>query len=475
MFDSLTNRLNKAFKNITGKGKLSEKNMDEMLKEVRMSLLEADVNYRVVKDFIANIKEKAMGTEVLDALDPSQMVVKVVRDELVALLGESETSIHFKEEGITTVMMVGLQGTGKTTASAKIANLLKKKKDRNVLLAACDVVRPAAIEQLQTLGQQIGVEVYSEGVEVDALTTAKNAYQYAKDNGFDTVLFDTAGRLHIDDELMQELENISKEIKPDDILLTVDAMTGQDIINVAQSFHERLNVSGLVLTKLDGDARGGGILSVRAVTNVPVMFVGLGEKIEDLDIFYPDRMAERILGMGDLMTLIEQAEEKMDKEAAEKSAERMMSGKFDLNDMLIQLEQVSKMGSISKIMKLIPGMNQMASNMDELKTDNKLKYTKAMIQSMTPYERENPDVIRSGRKRRIARGSGTQVGDVNRLISQFEKTRQMMKQMGKMQQNGSMANMDMDALANMQQGGGAALPQGMAPRKKFVSKLKKRR
>ncbi|MDQ0362828.1 signal recognition particle protein [Breznakia pachnodae] len=475
MFDSLTNRLNKAFKNIAGKGKLSEKNMDEMLKEVRMSLLEADVNYRVVKDFIANIKEKAMGTEVLDALDPSQMVVKVVRDELVALLGESETSIHFKEEGITTVMMVGLQGTGKTTASAKIANLLKKKKDRNVLLAACDVVRPAAIEQLQTLGQQIGVEVYSEGVEVDALTTAKNAYQYANDNGFDTVLFDTAGRLHIDDELMQELENISKAIKPDDILLTVDAMTGQDIINVAQSFHERLNVSGLVLTKLDGDARGGGILSVRAVTNVPVMFVGLGEKIEDLDIFYPDRMAERILGMGDLMTLIEQAEEKMDKEAAEKSAERMMSGKFDLNDMLIQLEQVSKMGSISKIMKLIPGMNQMASNMDELKTDNKLKYTKAMIQSMTPYERENPDVIRSGRKRRIARGSGTQVGDVNRLISQFEKTRQMMKQMGKMQQNGSMANMDMDALANMQQGGGATLPQGMAPRKKFVSKLKKRR
>lgn len=475
MFDSLTNRLNKAFKNITGKGKLSEKNMDEMLKEVRMSLLEADVNYRVVKDFIANIKEKAMGTEVLDALDPSQMVVKIVRDELVALLGESETSIHFKEEGITTVMMVGLQGTGKTTASAKIANLLKKKKDRNVLLAACDVVRPAAIEQLQTLGQQIGVEVYSEGVEVDALTTAKNAYQYAKDNGFDTVLFDTAGRLHIDDELMQELENISKAIKPDDILLTVDAMTGQDIINVAQSFHERLNVSGLVLTKLDGDARGGGILSVRAVTNVPVMFVGLGEKIEDLDIFYPDRMAERILGMGDLMTLIEQAEDKMDKEAAEKSAERMMSGKFDLNDMLVQLEQVSKMGSISKIMKLIPGMNQMASNMDELKTDNKLKYTKAMIQSMTPYERENPDVIRSGRKRRIARGSGTQVGDVNRLISQFEKTRQMMKQMGKMQQNGSMANMDMDALANMQQGGGAALPQGMAPRKKFVSKLKKRR
>ena len=471
MFDSLTNRLNKAFKNITGKGKLSEKNMDEMLKEVRMSLLEADVNYRVVKSFIANIKEKAMGTEVLDALDPSQMVVKIVRDELVDLLGNSETSIDFKEEGITTIMMVGLQGTGKTTASAKIANLLKKKKNRNVLLVACDVVRPAAIEQLQTLGSQIEVEVYSEGIEVDALTTAKNAYQYAQDNGHDTVLFDTAGRLHIDDTLMQELENISKEINPDDILLTVDAMTGQDIINVAQTFHERLKISGLVLTKLDGDARGGGILSVRAVTKVPVMFVGLGEKIEDLDIFYPERMAERILGMGDLMTLIEQAEEKMDKEVAQKSAERMMSGKFNLNDMLVQLEQVSKMGSISKIMKLIPGMNQMASNMDELKTDNKLRYTKAMIQSMTPYERENPDIIRSGRKRRIANGSGTQIGDINRLLSQFEKTRQMMKQMAKMQQSGTMPNMN--DLANMQQGGG--IPQGIAPRKKFVSKLKKRR
>ena len=471
MFDSLTNRLNKAFKNITGKGKLSEKNMDDMLQEVRMSLLEADVNYRVVKDFITNIKEKAMGTEVLEALDPSQMVVKVVRDELVALLGDSETSLHFKEDAITTIMMVGLQGTGKTTASAKIANLLKKKNSRNVLLVACDVIRPAAIEQLQTLGKQIDVEVYSEGVEVDALTTAKNAYQYAQDHGFDTVLFDTAGRLHIDDLLMQELQDIKQVVKPDDILLTVDAMTGQDIVNVAQSFHEMLQVSGLVLTKLDGDARGGGILSVRAITHVPVMFVGLGEKIEDLDIFYPDRMAERILGMGDLMTLIEQAEEKMDKEATEKSAQRMMSGKFDLNDMLVQLEQVSKMGSLSKIMKLIPGMNQMASNMDEVKTNDKLKYTKAMIQSMTPYERENPDVIRSGRKRRIAAGSGTQVSDINRLLSQFEKTRQMMKQMSMMQQGGSLPNMD--DFSNMQQGG--MMPPNMMPKKKFVSKLKKRR
>ncbi|MDF9823925.1 signal recognition particle subunit SRP54 [Breznakia sp. PF5-3] len=468
MFDSLTNRLNKAFKNITGKGKLSEKNMDDMLKEVRMSLLEADVNYKVVKDFIANIKEKALGTEVMDSLDPSQMVVKVVRDELVSLLGESESPLNFKEEGITTIMMVGLQGTGKTTASAKISNVLVKKKNRKILLAACDVVRPAAIEQLQTLGKEINVEVYSEGIEVDALTTAKNALQYAKDHAYDTVLFDTAGRLHIDEQLMQELEDIKKVVKPDDILLTVDAMTGQDIVNVAQSFHERLDVTGLVLTKLDGDARGGGILSVRAITNVPVKFVGLGEKIDDLDIFYPDRMAERILGMGDLMTLIEQAEAKMDKDAAEKSAQRMMDGKFDLNDMLVQLEQVNKMGSISKIMKLIPGMGQMAGNMDELKTDNKLKSSKAMLQSMTAYEREHPDVIRSSRKKRIAMGSGTQISDVNRLLSQFEKTKQMMVQMARMQQNGSMP--DMNALANPN----AMQPQ-MGGKKKFKSKLKKRR
>lgn len=473
MFDSLTNRLNKAFKNITGKGKLSEKNMDEMLKEVRMSLLEADVNYKVVKDFIEKIKEKSLGAEVLDALDPSQMVVKIVRDELVVLLGESESPINFKEDGLTTIMMVGLQGTGKTTATAKIANLMVHKQQRKVLLAACDVVRPAAIEQLQTLGQQIGVEVYSEGIEVDALTTASHALQYAKEHDFDTVLFDTAGRLHIDDTLMQELEEIKEVVKPDDILLTVDAMTGQDIVNVAQAFHERLNVSGLVLTKLDGDARGGGILSVRTITHVPVKFVGLGEKIEDLDIFYPERMADRILGMGDIMTLIEQAEAKMDKDAAEKSAQRMMDGKFDLNDMLVQLEQMGKMGSLSKLMKLVPGMGQMAQNMDEVKTDNKLKYSKAMLQSMTPYEREHPDVIRAGRKKRIAQGSGVQVSDVNRLLSQFEKTSQMMKQMSKMQKNGAMPNMD--DLANMGNMNQVGQPQGNFGQKKFVSKLKKRR
>ena len=309
-FENLSERLGKAFKNITGKGKLTEKNMNDMLREVRMSLLEADVNYGVVKDFISRIKEKAMGQEVLTSLNPGQMVVKIVHDEIVALLGTEDAPVNYKKSGITTIMMVGLQGTGKTTASAKIANLMKKKQGRNPLLVACDVIRPAAIDQLKTLGESIGVEVFSLGVETKALETAKQAMVYAKENGYDTVLFDTAGRLHIDDELMQELSDIKTYVQPDDILLTVDAMTGQDIVNVASSFHEQLEVSGLVLTKLDGDSRGGGILSVRAITNVPVKFVGLGEKIEDLDVFHPDRMADRILGMGDIMSLVEKRKKK---------------------------------------------------------------------------------------------------------------------------------------------------------------------
>ena len=340
-FESLTNRLNKAFRDITGKGKLTEKNMNDMLREVRMSLLEADVNYKVVKDFIDHVKEKALGADVMSSLNPSQMVVKIVHDEIVELLGTSEASINFKSSGITTIMMVGLQGTGKTTASAKIANVLKKKKARKPLLVACDIVRPAAIEQLKTLGNSINVEVYSEGADVPALTQAKNAMEYAKVNGYDTVLFDTAGRLHIDEELMQELADIKEAVQPDDILLTVDAMTGQDIVTVAQSFNEQLAVTGLVLTKLDGDSRGGGILSVRAITNVPVKFVGQGEKVDDLDIFYPDRMADRILGMGDIMTFVEQAQEKMDMEEQAKAASKMMSGKFTLDDMLMQIRQMN--------------------------------------------------------------------------------------------------------------------------------------
>ena len=449
-FESLSERLGKAFKNITGKGKLSEKNMNDMLREVRMSLLEADVNYGVVKDFIARVKDKALGTEVMTSLNPGQMVVKIVHDEIVALLGNEEAPINYKKTGITTVMMVGLQGTGKTTAAAKIANVMKKKQSRKPLLVACDVIRPAAIEQLKTLGESIDVEVFSLGVETKALETAQKAMDYAKEQGYDTVVFDTAGRLHIDEELMQELSDIKAFVHPDEILLTVDAMTGQDIVNVASSFHEQLSVTGLVLTKLDGDSRGGGILSVRSITQVPVKFVGLGEKIEDLDVFHPDRMADRILGMGDILSLVEKAQEKMDMEASTKSANRMMSGQFTLSDMLIQYEQIEKMGSLGGMMKLLPGMGQMANQIDEAKADNKLKKSKAIIQSMTPEERENPNILRAGRKNRIAKGSGTTVADVNRCISEYEKMKTVMKQMMSMSKNGKMPNMGaMGGMKNM--------------------------
>ena len=452
-FESLSERLGKAFKNITGKGKLSEKNMNDMLREVRMSLLEADVNYGVVKDFIARVKEQALGTEVMNSLNPGQMVVKIVHDEIVALLGSEDAPVNYKSNGITTVMMVGLQGTGKTTASAKIANVMKKKQNRKPLLVACDVIRPAAIEQLKTLGESIGVEVFSLGVETKALETAKQAMEYAKENGYDTVLFDTAGRLHIDEELMQELSDIKAYVHPDDILLTVDAMTGQDIVNVASSFHEQLDVTGLVLTKLDGDSRGGGILSVRSITQVPVKFVGLGEKIDDLDVFHPDRMADRILGIGDIMSLVEQAQEKMDIEASTKSANRMMSGQFTLTDMLVQFQQLEKMGSLGGMMKLIPGMNQLAGQIDESKAGNKMKKSTAIIQSMTMEERENPNILRASRKNRIAKGSGTTVADVNRLLNEYEKMKQVMKQMGSMTKSGKMPNMGgmgaMGAMKNM--------------------------
>lgn len=440
-FESLSDRLGKAFKNITGKGKLTEKNMNDMLREVRMSLLEADVNYGVVKDFVARVKEQAQGTEVMNSLNPGQMVVKIVHDEIVKLLGSEDAPVNYKTSGITTIMMVGLQGTGKTTASAKIANVMKKKQSRKPLLVACDVIRPAAIEQLKTLGESIGVEVFSLGVETKALETAKQAMDYAKENGYDTVLFDTAGRLHIDEELMNELSDIKDYVKPDDILLTVDAMTGQDIVNVASSFHEQLEVTGLVLTKLDGDSRGGGILSVRTITQVPVKFVGLGEKIEDLDVFHPERMADRILGMGDIMSLVEQAQDKMDIEASTKSANRMMSGQFTLTDMLVQFQQLKKMGSLGGMMKLIPGMGQLAGQLDEAKADNKMKKSEAIILSMTMEERENPNILRASRKNRIAKGSGTSVADVNRLLSEFEKMKQVMKQMGAMSKSGKMPNM----------------------------------
>ncbi len=436
-FDSLSERLNHAMRNVAGKGKLTDKNMEDMLKEVRLALLEADVNYRIVKDFLEEVRNKARGEDVINSVEPGEMLVKIVHDQLIDLLGNEEAEIHFKETGITTIMMAGLQGTGKTTSAAKIANLLKKK-DRKILMIAADVIRPAAIEQLQTLGKEIDTEVFTKGVSVSAVDTVKEGMRYAETNGFDTVIIDTAGRLHIDEALMNELREINSLVHPDEILLTVDAMTGQDIVNVAKAFAEALPLTGLVVTKFDGDSRGGGVLSVKKITGVPVKFVGEGEKIEDMDVFHPDRMADRILGMGDIVSLVEKAQEKMDMEAAQKSAEKMLSGKFDLNDMLAQFEQIERMGPLSGIMKMLPGMNQYAGMMDENATQGAMKHSKAIIQSMTKWERENPEKIRSTMKKRIARGSGTSVNEVNKLLNQHSKMKKMMGTLGGMARSGNL-------------------------------------
>ena len=445
-FDSLSERLNKALRNISGKGKLTDDNMEAMLKEIRLALLEADVNYRVVKNFLEKVKEKSKGEEVIASVDPGQMVVKIVHDEIIELLGSNEASLNFKEHGLSTIMLVGLQGTGKTTSIAKIANILKNKLNRKPLLVAADVIRPAAIEQLETLGQSINVEVFTKGTTTSALDTVKLAMEYAKTKDFDTVLIDTAGRLHIDEELMKELQDIKTLVSPEEILLTVDAMTGQDIVTVAKSFNDSLNVSGLVVTKFDGDSRGGGVLSVKAITNVPIKFVGQGEKIEDMDIFYPDRMADRILGMGDVVSLVEKAQEKMDMEASEKTAKRLMEGKFTLDDMLVQFEQVSKLGPLSGILKMIPGFSQYSNMINDEDTASQMKRTKAIIQSMTPYERANPDTIRSSMKRRIASGSGTTINDVNKLLNQYEKMKTAMTTMSSLSKSGKLNEGFLDKL-----------------------------
>ena len=437
-FDSLSDRLNKTMRNIIGKGKLTDSNMEDMLKEVRLALLEADVNYRVVKDFLNHVREKARGEDVLNSVEPGEMLVKIVHDEIITLLGEEQAELNFKESGMTIIMMVGLQGTGKTTSAAKIARLCKTKYNRKPMLIAADIIRPAAIDQLKTLGASIDTEVFSLGTEVKALETVKQGVEYAKDNGYDTVLIDTAGRLHIDEELMQELADINAAVSPDEILLTVDAMTGQDIVNVAKSFADQLPLTGLVVTKFDGDSRGGGVLSVKAITGLPVKFVGEGEKIDDMDAFYPDRMADRILGMGDVVSLVEKAQEKMDMEEAERTAQRMMDGVFTMDDMLSQLEQFQKLGPLGGILKMLPGYSQFADMIDENKANDSLKKTKAIIQSMTKAERADPSRMRGSMKKRVAAGSGTTVTEVNRLINQFEKMKKMMGAIGSMQKNGSL-------------------------------------
>lgn len=450
-FDSLSERLNKAMRNVAGKGTLSDANMEDMLKEVRLALLEADVNYKIVKDFLNDIREKARGEEVLKSVEPGEQLVKIVHDQIVDLLGNEEAGLNFKQDGMTVIMMVGLQGTGKTTSVAKIAKIVKNKMGKNPILIAADVIRPAAIEQLQTLGREIDTEVFSLGAETPALETVKQGVQYAKEKGYDTVFIDTAGRLHIDEVLMNELKEINQAVQPDDILLTVDAMTGQDIVNVAQAFKEALPLTGLVVTKFDGDSRGGGVLSVKKITEVPVKFVGEGEKIDDMDVFHPDRMADRILGMGDIVSFVEKAQEKIDQEESEKMAQRMMNGQFSLTDMLKQMEMIEKMGPLGGIMKMLPGMNQYADMMDEAKTGETMKKTKAIIQSMTAYEREHPEKIRSTMKKRIARGSGSTVENVNKLMNQFARTKKAVDQLGMMQKNGGMSEEKLAKMADQMQ------------------------
>ena len=467
-FDSLSDRLNKALRNVAGKGTLTDNNMEDMLKEVRLALLEADVNYRIVKEFLDEIRTKSRGEEVLQSVEPGQQLVKIVHDQIIELLGTEETGLNFVEDGITKIMLVGLQGTGKTTSVAKIARICKEKFNKKVLLIAADVIRPAAIDQLQTLGKEIDTEVFTLGTETPAVETVRQGMEYAEKNGFDTVFIDTAGRLHIDEALMNELKDINELVHPNDILLTVDAMTGQDIVNVAQAFKDALPLTGLVVTKFDGDSRGGGVLSVKKITGVPIKFVGEGEKIEDMDIFHPDRMADRILGMGDVVTLVEKAQEKLDLEEANKMAERMLAGQFTMDDMLKQFEQIQKLGPLGGIMKMIPGMNQYAGMLDEAKASDSMRHMKAIIQSMTLEERAHPEKMRGTMKKRVARGSGRSVDEVNKLINQFGKMKKLMDSMGNMQRNGSLNQESLEKMmGNAQKRAGQNFPNGFGGKNPF--------
>ena len=467
-FDSLSDRLNKALRNVAGKGTLTDNNMEDMLKEVRLALLEADVNYRIVKEFLDEIRTKSRGEEVLQSVEPGQQLVKIVHDQIIELLGTEEAGLNFVEDGITKIMLVGLQGTGKTTSVAKIARICKEKFNKKVLLIAADVIRPAAIDQLQTLGKEIDTEVFTLGTETPAVETVRQGMEYAEKNGFDTVFIDTAGRLHIDEALMNELKDINELVHPNDILLTVDAMTGQDIVNVAQAFKDALPLTGLVVTKFDGDSRGGGVLSVKKITGVPIKFVGEGEKIEDMDIFHPDRMADRILGMGDVVTLVEKAQEKLDLEEANKMAERMLAGQFTMDDMLKQFEQIQKLGPLGGIMKMIPGMNQYAGILDEAKASDSMRHMKAIIQSMTLEERAHPEKMRGTMKKRVARGSGRSVDEVNKLINQFGKMKKLMDSMGNMQRNGSLNQESLEKMmGNAQKRAGQNFPNGFDGKNPF--------
>ncbi len=424
MFESLGDRLQSAVNKIKGYGKITEENISDVTREIRLALLEADVNYKVVKEFINNVKEKALGESVAKSLKPGEQFVKILKDELVDLLGGEQAPLYTGGNP-SILMMVGLQGSGKTTSIGKLALRLRKKNKKKPLLVACDVYRPAAIEQLKTLGKELNIEVYSEG-KGNPVEISKNAIKYAKENKFDYVLIDTAGRLHIDEALMDELNNINSEVHPHEILLVVDSMMGQDAINVIEGFNNSLPLTGAILTKLDGDTRGGAALSIRHLTNVPIKFIGISEKMDGLDEFYPDRMATRILGMGDLMTMIEKAEEVIDQDEAMKTAQRMQDGKFDLEDFLSALKQIRKLGPLESLIKMIPGVPKEAKN---IKVDPKdMAHIEAIILSMTPYERRHPECIKNSRKLRISKGCNRSVEEINRLLKQFEEMKKMMKQ-----------------------------------------------
>ena len=426
MFENLSDRLQDVVHKIKGYGKITEENISEMMREIRLSLLEADVNYKVVKEFTNNVKEKALGEEVNKSLNPGELFVKIVKDELTELLGGENTPLNISGNPAT-LMLVGLQGSGKTTTIGKLANYLRKNNKKKPLLVACDVYRPAAIDQLKQIGKELNIEVYSEG-KGNPVEISKNAIKYAKDNGYDYVLIDTAGRLQIDESLMEELDNIQKEVNPDETILVIDSMMGQDAINVINGFNDKIKLSGVILTKLDGDTRGGVALSVKHLTNLPIKFIGVSEKMDGLTPFYPERMASRILGMGDILSIVEKVQDEIDEKEAEKTAKKMMKGNFDLEDFLNQLNQIKKLGPLENILKLLPGAKKMGLN--NVNIDPKImRRTEAIVLSMTPEERRNPSILKASRKKRIADGSGTTVTDVNRLLNQFEDMKKMMKMM----------------------------------------------
>lgn len=439
-FESLTEKFSNIFKKMRRESTLTEANMDAALKEIRIALLEADVNYKVVKAFTNDIKEKALGQEVLKKVNPSQQLIKICHDELEELLGAENTEIGYNKNGLTTIMLVGLQGSGKTTSASKLAYLMKNKLQKKVLLAGLDVYRPAAIEQLGTLAKSIQVDFFELGTDVNPVEVAKKAKETAIREGYDVLILDTAGRLQIDEKLMDELKNINSEIHPEEILLLVDAMAGQDAVNVANAFNAKLRLSGVIMSKLDGDAKGGAALSIKYIAGLPIKFAGVGEKVSDLDIFHPSRMADRILGMGDVVSLVEKAKEVMDEKEAARDAKKLLAGEFTLDDMLKQMKTVQRMGSISAIAKLIPGMPSLSQEQQDA-AEKRMKDFEVIINSMTPYERKHPDCLKFSHKNRIAKGCGKTNADVNRVIKQWEKSKEMMKQMKQYQKSGKMPPM----------------------------------